>query len=83
VRGRNFHKGQCQPSSLHLWLRHRAQREDRFIRCPLPSGPAIVQLDRTKRALAAEMGATSETLSRTFAKFRDQELLRVKATRSP
>jgi CRP/FNR family transcriptional regulator, dissimilatory nitrate respiration regulator len=45
---------------------------------PLPSGPAIVQLDRTKRVLAAEMGTTSETLSRTLAKFRDQKLLRVK-----
>lgn len=49
-------------------------------RCPRPlaSAPAIVQLDRTKRMLAAEMGATSETLSRTLAKFRDKKLLRVK-----
>ena len=45
---------------------------------PLANVPAIVQLDRTKRVLAAEMGATSETLSRTLAKFRDQKLLRVK-----
>ena len=30
------------------------------------------------RVLAAELGATSETLSRTFAKFRDKNLLRVK-----
>lgn len=45
---------------------------------PLPDGPAIVQLDRTKRVLASEMGTTSETLSRTLAKFRDQKLLRVK-----
>jgi CRP-like cAMP-binding protein len=37
-----------------------------------------VQLDRTKRVLAAEMGTTSETLSRTLAKFRDKSLLRVK-----
>jgi CRP/FNR family transcriptional regulator len=35
-------------------------------------------VDRTKRMLAAEMGATSETLSRTLAKFRDQNLLQVK-----
>jgi CRP/FNR family transcriptional regulator, dissimilatory nitrate respiration regulator len=28
--------------------------------------------------LAAEMGTTSETVSRTLAKFRDQKLLRVK-----
>lgn len=48
-------------------------------RCPhpLPNGPAIVRLDRTKRVLAAEMGTSSETLSRTLAKFRDQKLLRV------
>jgi CRP/FNR family transcriptional regulator len=49
-------------------------------RCPhpLPSGPAIVRLDQTKRVLAAELGTTSETLSRTLAKFRDQKLLSVK-----
>jgi hypothetical protein len=37
-----------------------------------------IKLDRTKRVLAAEMGTTSETLSRTLAKFRDQRFLRVK-----
>ena len=37
-----------------------------------------IQLDRTKRVLAAEMGTTSETLSRTLAKFREQKLLRIK-----
>jgi CRP/FNR family transcriptional regulator len=49
-------------------------------RCPRPIGDSAVQiqLDRTKRVLAAEMGTTSETLSRTLAKFRDQHLLRVK-----
>ena len=49
-------------------------------RCPQPlaNKPAVVQLDRTKRVLAAEMGATSETLSRTLAKFRDRKFLRVK-----
>jgi CRP-like cAMP-binding protein len=47
--------------------------------CPRPVGAAQVEikLDRTKRVLAAEMGITSETLSRTLAKFRDQKLLRV------
>src|SRR6059058_6084697 len=39
--------------------------------CPRPVGP-------TKRVLAAEFGATSETLSRSLAKFRDRKLLRVK-----
>ena len=49
-------------------------------RCPRPigNGAVQIQLDRTKRVLAAEMGTTSETLSRTLAKFRDQNLLRVK-----
>ena len=47
--------------------------------CPQPAGNGAVEirLDRTKRVLAAEMGITSETLSRTLAKFRDQKLLRV------
>ena len=49
-------------------------------RCPRPSpnGSVILQLDRTKRVLAAEMGTTSETLSRTLAKFREQKLVQVK-----
>jgi CRP-like cAMP-binding protein len=48
--------------------------------CPRPADAAQVEikLDRTKRVLAAEMGTTSETLSRTLAKFRDQKLLRVR-----
>ena len=48
-------------------------------RCPRPVGDRAVEirLDRTKRVLAAELGATSETLSRTLAKFRDQGLIRV------
>ncbi len=47
--------------------------------CPRPvtNGAVEIKLDRTKRVLAAEMGITSETLSRTLAKFRDQKLLRV------
>jgi CRP-like cAMP-binding protein len=55
-----------------------------FIRRPRVATPDFVnpaveiKLDRTKRVLAAEMGTTSETLSRTLAKFRDQNLLRVK-----
>lgn len=49
-------------------------------RCPRPIGDRAVEikLDRTKRMLAAEMGTTSETLSRTLAKFRDQKFLQVK-----
>ena len=47
--------------------------------CPRPitATPVEIKLNRTKRVLAAEMGTTSETLSRTLAKFRDQKLLRV------
>jgi CRP-like cAMP-binding protein len=47
--------------------------------CPRPvsAAPVEIKLNRTKRVLAAEMGTTSETLSRTLAKFRDQKLLRV------
>lgn len=46
--------------------------------CGVSAGPIEIKLDRTKRVLAAEMGTTSETLSRTLAKFRDQKFLRVK-----
>jgi len=48
-------------------------------RCKKPPGTAreIIQLDGTKRVLAAELGTTSETLSRTLAKFRDDGLLTV------
>jgi CRP/FNR family transcriptional regulator len=48
--------------------------------CPRPQDdrPVQIKLDRTKRVLAAEMGTTSETLSRTLGKFRDQKFLRVK-----
>jgi len=37
-----------------------------------------IKLNRTKRVLVAEMGTTSETLSRILAKFRDHKLLRLK-----
>jgi CRP/FNR family transcriptional regulator len=49
-------------------------------RCSRPLGERAVEIElgRTKRVLAAEMGTTSETLSRTLAKFRDQDLLRAK-----
>ena len=49
-------------------------------RCPrsISDHAVEIKLDRTKRVLAAEMGTTSETLSRTLAKFRDQNLLTVK-----
>lgn len=49
-------------------------------RCPDPSSeqPVTIQLGITKRVLAAELGTVSETLSRTLAKLREQNLLTVK-----
>ena len=55
---------------LANWLLKRCRR-------PRTNAPQPIQLDRTKRVLAAEMGTTSETLSRTLAKFRGQKLLTV------
>ncbi len=48
-------------------------------RCPDPSSrePVRLELNTTKRVLAAELGTVSETFSRTLAKFREQELLAV------
>jgi CRP/FNR family transcriptional regulator len=47
--------------------------------CPNPEShqPQRVQLEMTKRLLASELGVTSETLSRTLAKFRNHQLVRV------
>jgi CRP/FNR family transcriptional regulator len=46
-------------------------------RCPDPAGkqPVTIELDMTKRVLAAELGTVSETFSRTLAKFRDHKLV--------
>jgi CRP-like cAMP-binding protein len=58
--------------------------ETRFInwllkRCPRDAVfEAHVKLSMTKRVLAAELGTSSETLSRTFARLRDEKLLEVK-----
>jgi CRP/FNR family transcriptional regulator, dissimilatory nitrate respiration regulator len=50
-------------------------------RCPNPTAdqPSSIELTMTKRALAAELGTVSETLSRTLAKLREQKLVSVKA----
>jgi CRP/FNR family transcriptional regulator len=50
-------------------------------RCPDPQGaePVTIEFPSTKRVLAAELGTVSETLSRTFAKFTDKGLIKVKA----
>lgn len=55
---------------LANWLVRRCPR-------PLTDAPQTIELNRTKRVLAAEMATTSETLSRTLAKFREQKLVRV------
>jgi CRP/FNR family transcriptional regulator len=49
-------------------------------RCPNPdsSDPVTVKLASTKRVLAAELGTVSETLSRTFSKFREELLVSIK-----
>jgi CRP/FNR family transcriptional regulator, dissimilatory nitrate respiration regulator len=52
------------------WLLKRVPRD--------AMGEADVELDMTKRVLAAELGTSSETLSRTFARLRDEMLLEVK-----
>lgn len=48
-------------------------------RCPDRDGqqPVKIELKVTKRVLAGELGTVSETLSRTLAKFREQNLLAV------
>jgi CRP-like cAMP-binding protein len=48
-------------------------------RCPREGGREVaIQLKMTKRVLAAELGTSSETLSRTFARLRDDGILEVK-----
>src|SRR5687767_13093148 len=42
-----------------------------------PAGAASFELPVTKKNLAGQLGVTSETLSRTFARFRDEGLIRV------
>lgn len=49
-------------------------------RCPsrVSKQPAAIKLTMTKRVLAAELGTTAETLSRTLARFRDLGLVGVR-----
>lgn len=49
-------------------------------RCPRPwrDEAAVVELDRPKGILAAELGATSETLSRTLGELRTRKLISVR-----
>jgi CRP/FNR family transcriptional regulator len=54
---------------LANWLLHHS---------PAGKQNSVIKLQTTKRVLAAEMGTTSETLSRTFAKFREAGWIVVK-----
>lgn len=60
--------------------------ETRFVnwlvkRCPKhATGAADVRLASTKRVLAAELSTSSESLSRTFAKLRDEELVQIRGS---
>jgi CRP/FNR family transcriptional regulator, dissimilatory nitrate respiration regulator len=59
------------PTRLASWL---------IQHCPEPnsSEPQRIHLNMTKHLLALELGITSETLSRTFNKFRTQQLVEVR-----
>jgi CRP/FNR family transcriptional regulator, dissimilatory nitrate respiration regulator len=46
-----------------------------------PANAAAFDLPVTKKNLAGQLGVTSETLSRTFARFRDEGLIRVEGPR--
>ncbi len=50
----------------------------RLKRCPDGGGACTVELGTTKRVVAAELGTSSETLSRTFARLRDGGVLDVR-----
>lgn len=47
---------------------------------PLGSAPVTFKLPTTKRVLAAELGTTAETLSRTLASFRKDRLITVRGS---
>jgi len=57
---------------LAQWLLHHCRQ-------PHSHEPQCIHLPMTKRVLAAELGTTSETLSRTLARFRQSELISVEA----
>lgn len=44
-------------------------------------GPTEIELSMTKKVLAGQLGVTSETLSRTFARFRAEKLITVDGPR--
>jgi len=60
-------------SRLAHWLLKQCPR-------PLTDAAAEISLGRTKRMLAGELGTVGETLSRTLAKWRSLDLVRVKGS---
>ena len=64
------YKGRQIESRLADWLIRHA-----------PPNVASFELPVTKKNLAGQLGVTSETLSRTFARFRDEGLIRVEGPR--
>lgn len=46
-----------------------------------PGSPGVIELQVSKKVLAGQLGVTSETLSRTFARFRSEGLIQVKGAR--
>lgn len=64
------YKGRQIESRLADWLLRHA-----------PMGASSFELPVTKKTLAGQLGVTSETLSRTLARFRDEGLIRVEGPR--
>ena len=60
-------------SRLAHWLLKQCPR-------PLTDASVEIRLGRTKRVLAGELGTVGETLSRTLAKWRSLDLVRVKGS---
>ena len=64
------YKGRQIEGRLAQWLLHHSP-------AAAAGCPAVFTLPVTKKVLAGQLGVTSETLSRTFARFRDEGLIRV------
>jgi CRP/FNR family transcriptional regulator, dissimilatory nitrate respiration regulator len=67
-------KGRQIEARLADWLLHQSP-------AAVAGCPAVIELAVTKKVLAGQLGVTSETLSRTFARFRDEGLIKVAGPR--
>lgn len=63
-------RGRQIESRLAEWLLHQSP-------AAAAGCPAVFDLPIAKKVLASQLGVTSETLSRTFARFRDEKIIRV------